>query len=60
MKWTSTICSNGVFEQVFDLGSRGGGGQVISVLTLYSNDPSSNPAEIYKIVVEKKRTKINK
>ena len=26
---------------------RGGGGQVVSVLALYSTDPSSNPAEAY-------------
>ena len=39
-----------------------GGGQVISVLAFYSNDPSSNPAEAYnfsiKFVFEKnKKTK---
>ena len=39
-----------------------GGGQVVSVLAFYSDDQSSNPAEVYnfsvKIVIEKK--KINK
>ena len=39
-----------------------GGGQVVSVLTFYSNDPSSNPAEVYNVSVKLllKRTKINK
>ena len=35
-----------------------GGGQVVSVLPFYSNDPSLNPAEVYNFSV--KRTKINK
>ena len=38
-----------------------GGGQVVSVLALYSNDPSSNPADA-NVFSEKlclKRTKIN-
>ena len=26
-----------------------GGGQVVSVLAFYSDDPSSNPAEVYSI-----------
>ena len=38
-----------------------GGGQVVSVLALYSNDPSSNPAEAYsfysKICVWKNENK---
>ena len=29
-----------------------GGGQEVSVLTLYSNDPSSNPAEAYSVFCE--------
>ena len=28
-----------------------GGGQVVSVLALYSDDPSSNPAEVYNFSV---------
>ena len=43
-------------------GVRGrGGGQVVSVLTFYSNDLSSNPAEVYSFSVKcfcLKRTKI--
>ena len=39
-----------------------GGGQVVSVLAFYSDNPSSNPAEVYnfsiKLLLE--RTKINK
>ena len=39
-----------------------GGGQVVSLLAFYSNDPSSNPAKVYSffcnIVFEK--NKINK
>ena len=45
------------------LGSKGrGGGQVVSVLALYSDDPSSYPAEVYNFSVKLllKRTKINK
>ena len=40
----------------------GGGVQVISLLTFYSNDPSSNPAEANSFSVKMclKRTKINK
>ena len=38
-----------------------GGGQVVSVLAFYSDDPSSNPAEVYnfsvKIVIEKNKNK---
>ena len=38
-----------------------GGGQVVSVLAFYSDDPSSNPAEVYnfsvKIVIEKNENK---
>ena len=39
-----------------------GGGQVVSVLAFYSDDPSSNPTEVYKFSVKLllKRTKINK
>ena len=39
-----------------------GGGQVVSVLAFYSDDPSSNPAEVYNFSVKLllKRTKINK
>ena len=39
-----------------------GGGQVFSVLAFYSDDPSSNPAEVYNFSVKLilKRTKINK
>ena len=43
--------------------SRGrGSGQVVSVLTFYSDDPSSNPAEVYSCysVHCLKRTIINK
>ena len=29
---------------------RGGGGQVVSVLAFYFNDPSSNPADAYSFV----------
>ena len=29
-----------------------GGGQVVSVLAFYSNDPSSNPADAYSFSVE--------
>ena len=38
-----------------------GGGQVVSVLAFYSNDPSSNPADVYsyfvQIVIEKNENK---
>ena len=39
-----------------------GGGQVVSMLALYSEDLSSNPAEVLDFSVELclKRTKINK
>ena len=39
-----------------------GGGQVLSVLAFYSDDPSSNPTEVYNFSVKllMKRTKINK
>ena len=39
-----------------------GGGQSVSVLAFYSDDPSSNPAEVYNFSVKflLKRTKINK
>ena len=39
-----------------------GGGQVVSMLAFYSDDPSSNPAEVYNFSVKLllKRTKINK
>ena len=39
-----------------------GGRQVVSVLAFYSDDPSSNPAEVYNFPVKLllKRTKINK
>ena len=35
---------------------------MVSVLAFYSNDPSSNPAEVYNVSVKLllKRTKINK
>ena len=38
-----------------------GGGQVVSVLAFYSDDPSSNPAEVYNFSIKLllKRTKIN-
>ena len=39
-----------------------GGGQVVSVLAFYSDNPSSNPAEVYNfsVILLLKRTKINK
>ena len=39
-----------------------GGGQVVSMLAFYSDNPSSNPAEVYNFSVKLllKRTKINK
>ena len=39
-----------------------GGGKVVSVLAFYSDNPSSNPAEVYNFSVKLllKRTKINK
>ena len=39
-----------------------GGGQVVSMPAFYSDDPSSNPAEVYNFSVKLflKRTKINK
>ena len=39
-----------------------GGGQVVSVLAFYSDNPSSNPAEVYNFSVKLllKRTKLNK
>ena len=39
-----------------------GGGQVVSVLVFYSDNLSSNPAEVYNFSVKLllKRTKINK
>ena len=45
---------------VFKVGR--GGGQVVSVLAFYSDDPCSNPAEVYNLSVKMllKRTKINK
>ena len=41
---------------------RGGGCQVVSVFAFYSDDPCSNPAEVYNFWVKLllKRTKINK
>ena len=42
---------------------RGGGGQVVSMLAFYSDDPSLNPAEAYSFLCKNcvwKRTKINK
>ena len=47
-------------KYLLELGS--GGGQVVSVLALYSDDPSSNPAEVYifSVKLNLKRTKINK
>ena len=32
-----------------------GGGKVVNVLSLYSDDPSLNPVEVYKIVSEKNK-----
>ena len=44
----------------FLIGGRGGG-QVVSILAFYSDDPSSNPAEAYsffcKLVFEKNKNK---
>ena len=39
-----------------------GGGQVVSVLAFFSDDPSSNPSEVYNFSVKLllKTTKINK
>ena len=39
-----------------------GGGQVVSVLAFYSNNPSSNPAEAYSfsVILCLKRTEKNK
>ena len=40
-----------------------GGGQDVSVLDFYSDDPSSNPADVYRVFLYNlrlKRTKINK
>ena len=39
-----------------------GGGQVVSMLAFYSDDPSSNPTDVYNFSVKLllKRTKINK
>jgi len=37
-----------------------GGGQVVSVLAFYSEDPSSNPIEAYSFCVKLKSTKIHK
>ena len=39
-----------------------GGGQVVSVLAFYSDDPSLNPADVYNFSVKLllKRMKINK
>ena len=39
-----------------------GGGQVVSVLPFYSDNPSSNPTDVYNFSVKLllKRTKINK
>ena len=34
-----------------------GGGQVVSVLTFYSDDPSSNPVEVYNKLLEKNKNK---
>ena len=43
------------------IGKGCGGGQVVSELAFYSDDPSSNPAEVYnfsvKIVIEKNENK---
>ena len=33
---------------------------MVSVLAFYSNDPSSNPTEVYNFSVQLKRTKVNK
>ena len=30
----------------------GGGGQMVSVLAFFSDDPNSNPAEAYKLAVK--------
>ena len=37
-----------------------GGGQVVSVLAFYSDDPSLIPAELFSVKLCWKRTKINK
>ena len=50
VKIVSYLCrtSNFVGRQLTFLASFGrGGGQVVSVLAFYSDDPSSNPAEVY-------------
>ena len=41
---------------------RSGGGQMVSVLAFYYDDPKSNPAEIFTFILQNwlKRTKINK
>ena len=50
-----------VYKKHFQSLKARGGGQVVSVLTFYSHDPSSNGTEVYhfslKIVVEKKERK---
>ena len=42
MKKRNLDCKNGTALLV----ARGGGGQMVSVCTLYSDDPNSNPADI--------------
>ena len=48
-------------QSKFEIPLGRGGGQVVSVLALYSDDPSSNPADVYsysvKFVFEKNENK---
>ena len=43
------ICSNANLPNTKILPLGRGGGQVVSVLAFYSDDPSSNPAEVYSV-----------
>ena len=56
------ICTKSLIGNTKKLFLGRGGGEVVSVLAFYSDDPSSNPAKVYKFSVKLllKRTKINK
>ena len=44
-----------------EVNGRGGGGEVVSVIAFYCDDPSSNPVEFYNFMLNflLKRTKVN-
>ena len=64
INWKKYILCSGLEPDAASFRSTGGsgGGQVVRVLAFYSEDPSSNPAEVYNVSVKwyLKRTKIYK